>query len=81
MQHESKLLDYLNIEKKQSIGFGDHINDYDLFNEVGFKIAMGNANDDLKEIADFVTLSNDENGVAYFLNNFIEYTEEKYEKK
>jgi len=68
-----ELLQYLNIKKEQSIGFGDHINDFDLFSEVGFKVAMGNANQKLKEQADYITLSNDENGVAHFLNNFIDY--------
>ena len=68
-----ELLNFLNIDKENAIGFGDHINDYDLFNEVGFKVAMANANPKLKEKADYITLSNDENGVAYFLNNFIEY--------
>ena len=68
-----ELLNYLNLKKENAIGFGDHINDYELFNEVGFKIAMENASDALKEKANFITLSNDENGVAYFLNNFIDY--------
>lgn len=67
------LLNYLNLTKENAIGFGDHVNDFDLFNEVGFRIAMGNANDKLKEIANYITLSNDEHGVAYFLNNFIDY--------
>jgi len=70
------LLEYLNIDKENAIGFGDHVNDYDMFNEVGFKVAMANANPKLKEKADYITLSNDENGVAYFLNNFIEYNKE-----
>ena len=68
-----KLLNYLNLTKENAIGFGDNVNDFDLFSEVGFKIAMGNANERLKKIADYTTLSNDEHGVAYFLNNFIDY--------
>lgn len=68
-----ELLNYLNLSKENAIGFGDHVNDFDLFNEVGFKVAMGNANERLKEIADYITLSNDDHGVAYFLNNFINY--------
>jgi len=71
------LLNFLNIKKENAIGFGDHINDYDLFDAVGFKIAMGNANEGLKEKADYITLSNDEHGVAYFLNNYIDYDNEK----
>lgn len=68
-----QLLEYLKLGKENAIGFGDHINDHDLFESVGFKIAMANANPKLKEQADFITLSNDENGVAHFLNNFIDY--------
>lgn len=68
-----ELLSYLNFKKENSIGFGDHINDFDLFNEVGFKIAMNNAMQTLKDKADYITLSNNENGVAYFLNNYIDY--------
>ena len=66
------LLNYLNIKKEEAVCIGDHINDYQMFHEVGFKVAMGNANSELIKQADYVTLSNDENGVAYFLNNFIE---------
>lgn len=66
-----ELLNYLNISKEDAIGFGDHINDYDLFNEVGFKVAMGNAKEKLKEKADYVTLTNDENGVADFINKYL----------
>ena len=66
-----KVLKHLNISKENSIGFGDHINDYDLFNAVGFKVAMGNANEKLKEKADYVTLTNDENGVADFINKYL----------
>lgn len=74
-----KLLVHLNLKKENSIGFGDHINDFDLFKEVGFKIAMDNAMNDLKKQADFITLSNDDNGVAYFLNNFIDYEKKIYD--
>jgi len=68
-----KLLNHLNIPKENSIGFGDHNNDYELFNAVNFKIAMSNATSLLKAKADFITLSNEENGVAHFLNNYISY--------
>lgn len=69
----NKLLSHLNLKKENAIGFGDHINDFDLFNSVGYKVAMENAKDELKKKSDFITLSNDNDGVAYFLNNFIDY--------
>lgn len=71
------LLNNLNLKKENSIGFGDHINDFDLFNNVGFKIAMDNACDNLKDKANYITLSNDDNGVAFFLDNYIDYNTNK----
>lgn len=69
----NELLNFLNLKKQNAIGFGDHINDFELFDAVGFKVAMSNAMKKLKDKADFITLSNDDNGVAYFFNNFINY--------
>ncbi|MCZ0703869.1 Cof subfamily protein (haloacid dehalogenase superfamily) [Natronobacillus azotifigens] len=47
--------------------FGDDYNDLGLFQACGYAVAMGNAVDELKEIADEVTSSNDEEGVANVL--------------
>lgn len=60
-----------NIKKEESLCFGDYVNDKDMFEACGYRVAMGNASDELKEKADYVTLSNDKSGVAYFINNFI----------
>lgn len=65
------LLDVLNIKKEESLCFGDYYNDIDMFSECGIKVAMGNACDKLKEMSDYVTLSNDENGVAEFINKYL----------
>lgn len=48
--------------------FGDDINDIELIKECGIGVAMGNAATVVKEIADYVTTSNEENGIASFLN-------------
>jgi hydroxymethylpyrimidine pyrophosphatase-like HAD family hydrolase len=37
----------------------------------GFKIAMGNANEELKQIADYVAPSVEEDGVAHIVEKFI----------
>ncbi|MEQ8197583.1 MAG: HAD hydrolase family protein, partial [Clostridiaceae bacterium] len=37
----------------------------------GMGIAMGNAKDELKEIANYITKTNEEDGVAYALDKFI----------
>ena len=37
----------------------------------GLGIAMGNATDEIKNIADYITLTNDEDGVSHVINKFI----------
>ncbi|MDE5582607.1 MAG: Cof-type HAD-IIB family hydrolase [Ruminococcus sp.] len=48
--------------------FGDNLNDLPMFAESDIKIAVGNAKSELLRTADFITLSNNENGVAEWLN-------------
>lgn len=50
---------------------GDAISDIDMMQYSGIGIAMENAVDDVKECADFVTLSNDEDGIAYALHQLL----------
>ena len=47
--------------------FGDGPNDMEIFDYVGLKIAMGNAVPELKEKADFVTKTVEEDGILYAL--------------
>jgi len=56
---------------EEVIAFGDQMNDISMISIVGFGVAMGNARDEVKEIADYVTLSNDKNGVAYAIRTQI----------
>lgn len=65
------LLKHLNLEKENAICFGDSINDYEMFLECKIKVAMGNAMYELKEKSDYITLSNDENGISYFFEKYI----------
>jgi hypothetical protein len=68
----NKFLEAMNIKKEEAICFGDRMNDITMFNSCGKKVAMQNADDDLKRLANYVTsLSNDENGVADFLNKYL----------
>lgn len=64
-----KFLESKNINISETMCFGDHINDKEMFDSVGYKVAMGNSGDDLKKLADYITLTNNESGVAYFINN------------
>lgn len=63
------LLDYYKMGWEDVIAFGDSMNDYEMIEQAGTGIAMGNAVEPLKEIADFVTLSVEEDGVCYGLEH------------
>lgn len=60
-----------NIPTEATIAFGDHELDIPMIEAAGLGIAMGNAIDQLKEKADFVTKTNNEAGVAYALEYFL----------
>jgi HAD superfamily hydrolase (TIGR01484 family) len=71
-QHAAKkLAEILNIKTKEMIGVGDARNDIPLLSECGLCIAMGNADDKLKAIADYIAPSVDEDGVAHVVEKFI----------
>lgn len=59
------------LEKDQIMGIGDQENDLSLVENSGFGVAMGNAIDRVKEVADYITKTNDENGVAHVINKFV----------
>lgn len=60
----------LNINLENTIAFGDHELDIPLIETAGTGIAMGNAIDELKAKADFVTKTNNEAGIAYALEYY-----------
>ncbi len=53
----------LGLDWRDVVAFGDGENDLDMLKRAGFSVAMGNAHPRLKEIADLVTGSNDQDGV------------------
>lgn len=57
----SKLAAHLNIKMEETIGFGDNYNDIELIKQAGLGIAIKNAVDPLKEIADKITVNNNDN--------------------
>ena len=59
-----RLASFLGIDYEQTMGFGDGENDFTLIQKAGIGVAMGNAIEDLKIKADYVTRTNDEDGVA-----------------
>jgi len=56
------------------IAFGDDTNDIEMVEQSGIGIAMANACDEFKAVADRITLSNDDDGVAVMLEALIEET-------
>ena len=57
----------LNIPQERIIAFGDEDNDLEMLDYAGTGVAMGNAIDPLKDIANAVTLSNEEDGIGRYL--------------
>ena len=53
------------------MAFGDGDNDTVMLQEVGFGVAMGNAEEQVKRAADYITLTNDEEGVAEAIEKFV----------
>lgn len=75
-----KLAKHLDIAKNKVICVGDSYNDLPMLRFAGMGIAMGNAQSEVKEAADFVTLSNDEDGVACVIKKFMTPKPEETEK-
>ncbi|MFD6511045.1 Cof-type HAD-IIB family hydrolase [Bacillus sp. NPDC060175] len=63
--------DQLNIQPSEIVSFGDSYNDFEMIQHTGFGIAMGNACQELKNVADYVTKPNTEDGVAYALEELM----------
>jgi hydroxymethylpyrimidine pyrophosphatase-like HAD family hydrolase len=66
-----KLLDRLGIDKSEVIACGDGYNDLSLIEFAGLGVAMGNAVDEVKAKAQFITSTNDENGIVKVLEKFV----------
>lgn len=61
----------LGIEPARCLAFGDDANDLGLFAACGAAVAMANAIPELKAAARYITASNDEDGVAVFLEEYV----------
>ena len=65
-----ELCDYLKIDLSEAVAIGDADNDKEILQTAGLAVAMGNASDKIKLLADFVTLDNDSDGVAFAIEKF-----------
>lgn len=61
----------LHIKRDEIICIGNASNDIHMIKYAGLGVAMGNGFSDVKEAADYITKSNQENGVAHVINKFI----------
>ena len=65
------LAEELNIKPEDMMAIGDMENDYSMIDYVGLGVAMGNGDERIKDIAQYVTKSNDEHGVAHAIKKFV----------
>lgn len=65
------LADSLGVKEEEVIACGDANNDLEMLEYAGLGVAMENATDDVKEIANYQTKSNNEDGIAEVVNKFI----------
>ncbi|MCL4363808.1 Cof-type HAD-IIB family hydrolase [Patescibacteria group bacterium] len=61
----------LGIKKEETIGVGDFPNDLPLFKVSGLKVAMGNAEESLKNAADIIAPSLKDDGVAWVIDKYV----------
>nr|WP_256444868.1 HAD hydrolase family protein [Gemella sp. zg-570] len=65
-----KLAAYYGIDIKETMAFGDGGNDMDMLKSVALGVAMGNARDDVKKVADYITDTVDNDGIEKALKYF-----------
>lgn len=63
--------DYYKIDVSRAMAFGNGQNDTEMLKKAGFSVAVANSAYEVKKVADFVTESNNEDGVAVALERFV----------
>lgn len=61
----------LGIELSAMVGIGDNYNDLEMIKQAGLGVAMGNAPEEIRRLANVVTRTNDEHGVAYAIERYV----------
>ena len=59
------------LKREETMAFGDGGNDIPIIREAGIGVAMGNANESLKAVADYVTSSVEEDGISQALKHWV----------
>lgn len=70
-----QLCSILGVDPERTMGCGDEGNDLDLIERAAFGVVMGNADDEIKARGDFVTASNEEDGAAIGIREFLKRME------
>jgi Cof subfamily protein (haloacid dehalogenase superfamily) len=65
------LIEQLGIKQNEVIAIGDDENDISMIKFAGLGVAMGNAKDSVKNISDYITTTNEKNGVGKVINKYI----------
>lgn len=71
--------DQFGFDQSEILAIGDALNDLEIILYAGIGVAMGNAQKSLKDVAKFVTKTNDHDGVAYAMNKFLELNMEEFQ--
>ncbi len=66
-----KLLEHIGLTRDEMIACGDGFNDISMISYAGMGVAMENAQPAVKEVSDYITLSNDNDGIAHVVEKFI----------
>ncbi|MDE5721359.1 MAG: Cof-type HAD-IIB family hydrolase [Clostridia bacterium] len=64
------LINHYGVDNKRSIAIGDNLNDMSMVEAAGLGVAVGNAVEELKEIADFISVTNNDGAVAQIIEKF-----------
>ena len=67
-QSIDRLLKLIGMNREECIACGDGYNDISMLKYSGLGVAMANASETVKSAADYITLSNDEDGIVYLLD-------------
>ena len=70
------LASYLGLQMDEIMVFGDNENDREMIQAAGIGVVMGNASDEMKQIADKITRNNTEDGVAYMVQEVLRWQQE-----
>ncbi|ADH99711.1 Cof-type HAD-IIB family hydrolase [Salisediminibacterium selenitireducens] len=66
-----KMAKRLNIKPHEIMAIGDNLNDLSMFDVAGTAVAMANAGETVKQVSDILTRRNDEDGVAYVVDQVL----------